>query len=281
MRASRIIGILALLVLALPLMAAGGNRPLDTFAVYEDWTNPNGTIRSDRWRGAEVAGGQEITRKVRAGHLAMRFRMEGFTTSDVGFTEGANILAATNPTQITQMAADAKIKSYETHECVTNPRLTRVRTIRVEIIKFNDGASTGPNDRTGDYLGRVQVVRDSDSTDPPDVLQAIGSVHRCQNADCSDVKRFGGDNPLGPVNVGKAHQVRVTWDQANHRFLFGLNTNADVPVPYTASDSKAAVHPSATIEQRDTPANCTSGRIVTDSTNRVYKVYTNPGAVIP
>ena len=282
MRTTRIVWILALLVAALPLVAARGNSPREAFAVYEDWSNPSQRIRSDRWRGSEVAGGQEITRKIaKSLHLNMRYRMEGFTSSDVGFAEGANILSASNPTQITQMAADAKIKSYETHECVTNPRLTRVRTIRLDIIKFNDGSSPGPSDRTGDMLGRVQVVRDSDSPDPPDVLQAVGSVHRCQNADCSDQRRFGGDNPLGPVNVGKTHQVRVIWDKANHQFLFGLNANADVAVPYTQNDSAPAVFPSATLEQRATPANCTSGRIVTDSTNRVYKVYTNASAIIP
>jgi hypothetical protein len=279
MRATRIIGIIGLAVAALPLIAARGSSPREAFAVYEDWSNL--TIRSDRWRGSEVAGGQEIVRKVRNLHLAMRYRMEGFINSDVGFAEGANILSTSNPTQITQMAADAKIKSYETHECATNPRLTRVRTIRLDIVKFNDGGSTGPTDRTGDYIGRVQVVRDSDATDPPEILQAVGSIHRCQNADCSDQKRFGGDNPLGPVTVGKAHQVRVTWDKPNHQFLFGLNTNADVAVPYTASDSAPAVLPSATLEQRATPANCTSGRIVTDSTNRVYKVFTNASAIIP
>jgi hypothetical protein len=280
MRLTRVIGIIGLIVAMLPLMGAR-NTPRAVFAVYEDWSNLSQTIRADRWRGSEVAGGQEITRKVKNLHLNMRYRMEGFTNSDTGFADGANILSTTNPTQITQMAADAKIKSYETHECATNPRLTRVRTIRLEIIKFNDGSSTGPSDRTGDHLGRVQVVRDSDSTDPPEILQVVGSIHRCQNADCSDQKRFGGDNPLGPVTVGKQHQVRVIWDQANHQFLFGLNTNADVAVPYTASDSAPAVQPEATLSQRATPANCTSGRIVTDSTNRVYKVYTNAGAIIP
>jgi hypothetical protein len=278
MRLTRVIGIIGLVVAALPLIAAR-NAPRDAFAVYEDWSKP--TIRSDRWRGSEEPGGQEITRKVKNLHLGMRYRMEGFINSDTGFADGASILSTTNPTQITQMAADAKIKKYETHECAANPRLTRVRTIRLEIIKFNDGSSTGPTDRTGDHLGRVQVVRDSDSPDPPEILQAIGSIHRCQNPDCSDQKRFGGEHPLGPVSVGKLHQVRVIWDKPGHQFLFGLNTNADVPIPSTVSDSAPAVFPSATVEQRATPANCTSQRIVTDSTNRVYKVYTNPAAIIP
>lgn len=279
MRATRVIGIVGLVVAALPLIAARGPSPREAFAVYEDWTNL--TIRSDRWRGSEQAGGQEIVRKVRHMHLAMRYRMEGFTNTDIGFADGRNTLSTSNPAQITQFAADAKVTAVTTMECATNPRLTRTRALRLQIVKFNDGASTGPTDRTGDMMGRVQVVRDSDSLDPPDVLQVDGSVHRCQNADCSDVKRFGGTNSLGPVNVGAKFQVRVIWDKANKQFLFGLNTNADVPVPYTQNDALPAVAPAATLDQDNTPANCTSGRIVTDSANRVFVVYTNASAVIP
>jgi len=279
MRAMKIIWIAGLVAAALPLIAARGVSSRDAFTVYEDWTNP--TLRSDRWRGSEQAGGQEIVRKVRRLHLAMRYRMEGFTSTDIGFTNGGNTLATTNPTQITQLAADAKVTAITTVECATNPRLTRTRALRLQIVKFNDGASTGSTDRTGDMMGRVQVVRDSASVDPPDVLQVEGSVHRCENADCSDVKRFGGMHALGPVNVGAKFQIRVSWDKANKQFLFGLNSNADVPVAYTQSDALPAVAPAATLSQVSTPANCTGGPIVTDSANRVYLVYTNPSAVIP
>jgi hypothetical protein len=267
-------------VAALPLIAARGPSPREAFAVYEDWTNL--TIRSDRWRGSEQGGGQEIVRKVRHLHLAMRYRMEGFTSTDIGFAIGGNTLATANPGQITQLAADAKVAAITTMECAANPRLTRTRALRLQIVKFNDGASTGPTDRTGDMMGRVQVVRDSDSLDPPDVLKVDGSVHRCQNADCSDVKRFGGMHNLGPVNVGAKFQIRVIWDKANKQFLFGFNTNADVPVPYTQNDALPAVAPAATLDQVSTPANCTTGGpIVTDSANRVFVVYTNSSAIIP
>jgi hypothetical protein len=253
----------------------------EAFGVYEDWSNPNGTIRSDRWRGSEDAGGQEILRKVRRLHLNMRFRLEGATNAgNTGFIDSANILGTTNPTQITEMAAEAKIKVLTVGECAANPTITRARGLRLDMVKFNDGRSTGPKDRTGDYAGRVLAFRDGDSTDAPDVLRVEGSIHVCDNADCSSRTRKG-TVQLGTTSVGATFQIRVIWDQPGHRFLFGLDANPDAPKTYTASDSAPAVLPSATLDVRHTAANCTAGAIVTEASTRVYKVQTNVSAIIP
>jgi hypothetical protein len=253
----------------------------EPFGTYEDWSNPNETIRSDRWRGSEEAGGQEVVRKVRHLHLNMRFRLEGTTNAgNTGFIDSANVLATTNPALIDEIAGDAKVKSLTVTECAANPRITRARAFRLEIIKFNDGRSTGPADRTGDYAGRVLAFRDSDSTDPPDVLHVEGSIHVCDNADCSSRSRKG-TVQLGTVTVGTTFQLRVIWDKPNKRFLFGLDANPDLPKVYTASDAAAAVLPSATVDVRHTAANCTAGAVVTDAITRVYQIQTNTSAIIP
>ena len=259
MRATmRLIGISGLIAGAVVLLAPelGQAKAIrqEAFGVYEDWSNPSQTIRSDRWRGSEDPGGQEILRKVRNLHLNMRFRLEGAKNAgNTGFIDSANILGTTNPTQITEMAADAKVKSLTVGECAANPTITRARGLRLDMVKFNDGRSTGPNDRTGDYAGRVLVFRDGDSTDAVGVLRAEGSIHVCDNADCSSRTRKG-TAQLGTTAVGAKFQIRVIWDQAGHRFLFGLDANPDVPKTYTASDSAPAVLPSATMDVRHTAA---------------------------
>jgi hypothetical protein len=280
----RLMGILGLVAGSVLLLAPQPGQTKasrEAFGIYEDWSNPNGTIRSDRWRGAEDPGGQEIVRKVRNLHLSMRFRLEGATNAgNTGFIDSANILGTTDPTLITEMAADAKIKFLTVGECAANPTITRARGLRLDMVKFNDGRSTGPTDRTGDYAGRVLVFRDGDSTDAPGVLHAEGSIHVCDNADCSTRTRKG-TVQLGTTAVGKSFQIRVIWDQPGHRFLFGLDGNPDMPKTYTASDSAAAVLPSATLDVRHSAANCTAGAIVTDASTRVYKVQTNASAIIP
>jgi hypothetical protein len=274
-------GLAALAILLFAPLQGQAKMSQQAFGVYEDWSNPSETIRSDRWRGSEDPGGQEITRKVRNQHLNLRFRLEGATKAgNTGFIDAANILGTTNPTQITEMAANAKIKSLTVGECVANPGISRARGLRLEIVKFNDGRSTGPNDRTGDYAGRVLVFRDGNSVDAPGVLQVEGSVHVCDNADCSSRTRKG-TKQLGTTTVGAKFQIRVIWDQAGHQFLFGLDKNPDESRPYTASDSAPAVLPSATIDVRHTAANCTAGAIVTDATTKVYDVLTNSSAIIP
>jgi hypothetical protein len=282
MRAMRLIRISVLVAVAVLLFApmpGQAKMSREAFGVYEDWTNP--TIRSDRWRGSEDPGGQEITRKVARMHLNMRFRLEGATNAgNTGFIDSANILGTTNPTQITEMAADAKVKSLTVGECAGNPTITRARGLRLDMVKFNDGRSTGPTDRTGDYAGRVLAFRDGDSTDPAGILHVEGSIHVCDQADCSTRTRKG-TVQLGTVTVGKTFQIRVTWDQPNHQFLFGLDANADMPKKYQATDTAPAVLPSATIDVRHTAANCTAGAIVTEAVTKVYQIQTNASAIIP
>jgi hypothetical protein len=284
MRVIGIAGLVAgavLLVSPMPGQAKPRQASHEPFGTYEDWSNPNETIRSDRWRGAEDAGGQEIMRKVRHLHLNMRFRLEGATNAgNTGFIESANILATTDPTLIDQIAGDARVKSLTVTECAANPRITRVRPFRLEIVKFNDGRSTGPTDRTGDYAGRVFASRDGDSTDAPGVLRVEGSLHVCDNADCSSRTRRG-TVQLGTVTVGATFQLRVIWDKPNKRFLFGLDANPDQPQTYTASDSAAAVLPSATVDMRHSAASCTAGAVVIDAITRVSKIQTNTSAIIP
>lgn len=283
----RVIGITTVILGSMLLVSAvpGHSKPvrpgIEAFGTYEDWSNPGDTIRSDRWRGSEDPGGQEVMRKVRHLHLNMRFRLEGATNAgNTGFIDSANVMATTNPAMINEIAGDAKVKSLTVTECAANAGITVARPFRLEIIKFNDGRSTGPTDRTGDYAGRVFARRDADSVDPPGVLRVEGSIHVCDNPDCSSRTRKG-TVQLGTATVGTTFQLRVTWDQANKQFLFGLDANPDMPKTYTASDAAPAAVPSATVDVRHTAANCTAGAVVTDSTTRVYKIQTNVSAIIP
>ena len=158
---------------------------------------------------------------------------------------------------------------------------TRARPARLLMEKFNDGTQSVPGNKIGDYLAGVQARRDGSSANPTGVLDVEGFVNRCTNASCSTSTSVI-SNVLGTtVSVGQSFTLRLKWDQPNHQFLFGLDSLADVALPYAASDTAPANTTFVNTSLFHTTANCTAGAIVVDSTTLVGTVKTNSSAVIP
>jgi hypothetical protein len=130
---------------------------------------------------------------------------------------------------------------------------------------FNDGSSTGPGDRTGDYNARVQAVRRSNSADPVGILRLEGRITRCQNAACSTEQQIVPPKDLGVTTpIGVAFAMRLIWDAPNNQFLAGANANANVALKYTANDALPAIQRSAGIEIRNSTATCVAGATEAD-----------------
>jgi hypothetical protein len=270
--------LLAVCVLLWPLSV----HALEEFGVYEKW-KPKPTLRSDRWRGDEDFGGQEVARTVQGKTLLMRYRVEGFLEdSPSGSHAAVNRLNFANPTSITQIAAGFTIDSLTLTPCAANNAgaATRARPAQILLGRFNDGL--GGAGRTGDHFAGIQAFRDGSSQDLEGVLRVIGFLNRCPNADCTNASGIAGSPvELGTVNVGDTFTLQMVWDKPGKQFLFRLNGGAEESLPYTASDSKEAVLPFANINESHTAADCHDAPTVIDSTIRVRKVRTNSSARIP
>ena len=260
----------------------------ESFGVYETWTST--FIRSDRWRGDEDFGGQEVAREVNysINILEMRYRLGGFivpSTTPSGSFFAEHRLSFTHPTSITEIAATFTVWDLTLTPCAANNAgsATRARPARILLARFNDGsgnAATG--NRTGDHFGGIQAQRAGSSADPPGVLQVIGFINRCDNANCSSSTTLPGFVTLGTVNVGStSFTLQMIWDKPNKQFLFSLNGGTQHAVTYTASDSAEAILPFANINQRLIVANCHVARARADTTTIVGTVLTNSSAVIP
>ena len=131
------------------------------------------------------------------------------------------------------------------------------------------------------FLGGVQAFRDGSSADPAGVLKVVGFVNRCTNASCGTQTTVSSNTLSTTVSVGQTFTLRLKWDPAGNRFLFGLDNGSDVALPYAASDAAPANNPFAQIAVNHSTANCTAGAVDIDSTATVGTVKTNTSAVIP
>lgn len=262
---------------------APGQATHEGFGVYEDWSAAN--VRGDRWRGGEAANGQEVVRKVAgapdARQLTMRLRREGDTDSDTGRNTSGNLINLTQAAAVDQIKADLVVTNVAVSQCAANPTSSKARLV-VTMTSFNDGASTGSTDRTGDYIALVQAFRRSDSADPAGTLKVEAQVSRCLNASCSDEEQIVNPVDLGiSLTVGSPFTLKLIWDAPNNRFLAGVSSIANVPLPYAASDSNPAIRPAASIQVSNSSANCTAGPTEADLTAAVRRVRTNVSAVVP
>ena len=279
MRRKRCAAVLVLLglLLALPMSAGAGHEP---FAVFEDWSSA--TLRSDRWIGTADPG-QELVREVGAGALTMRYRREHLSDVNQGAPFFSSRISAVNPFAIDQFQVTARVRHVEVKGCDANPTPSTVRALAVDFAKFNDlpGGST-PGNATGDYNARIEVLRRSDSLDPPKVLTVRGIVFRCNVPGCGQVSVIGLVE-LGQVRVNEKFRLRLIWDEAGGRFLVGLDDGPNVPLPYVVTTLQPPGNPFATIRIQHLPANCTDaagGPTVGDATVQVLEVLTNSSAVV-
>ncbi len=148
--------------------------------------------------------------------------------------------------------------------CAANPTASRVRPMRLKMGTFNDGSSTGPGDKTGDHFALLSAFRDSNSGDPPGVLQVGAAIRRCDNSPCSTAHDVVAPTLLPQtVAVGTKATLRMIWDPPNDQFLFSVGANPNVPLSYApASDAAPAVQPFGSISLGGTTANCTADPVV-------------------
>ena len=198
-----------------------------------------------------VCGGFSVTENcatdVVAGNLHLARGMTGNNDTDTGQNYGQGTVFFLNPVGIKSIATDIFVLDISEVTCAANPDFGGHADIIARF--FNAGDGTQDDDVGASiFIGRA-------ASDPKGQL-SIGANYF-----------HGGDFshfiPLGTVNIGTPITARVTWDQANHRFLYSwTNKLTHVTTPgvltYNLSDTTPAADPEKHLDVEIFPANCTT-----------------------
>jgi hypothetical protein len=227
-------------------------KPYDTFEV--------GPINPDKWVGFQ--SGSEVREAARTiiqdpegRHLRIFDRSYGETASDAGTSFGGFAFAFRNPSTITAIGATVQVRNIKSTGCPSNPAPT-LATADIFGNFFNVGTPV-PGSRVGDVFAVVEVVRLSNSTDPPGVLRVDAVVIQCLDVDCSN-RTLLSFTPLGTVTTGQWVRLLMQWDQANHQFIFQRGRQTPVIVPYAVSDTAEPGFQLKDLEVIQFVANCTA-----------------------
>lgn len=245
-------------------LVLGYPAPSDAqLVLYDDFSSR--VIDPAKWFGTAATGGPanpttEVTRRIRLGKLQLRLNQYGLTTSDSGTSGGQYRLAIHDPVPITTLQARVIVRRAEADVCPTNTAAVARSRARVVGAFFNDGSSTGPGDRTGDIIAGVQKVADAAQGN---LIQAF--IARCPNASCS---------PSGTTLVfqdfvrtwaaNQAHALTVTWEAANHQFVYSVKPvvgkSETITLPYSQSDADPPATNFKQLDVNNAAANCNGSR---------------------
>jgi hypothetical protein len=219
------------LAVVLGVLLSGALTPAAAqLAPYEDWAAER--IDPARWRPLSIPStAYEVVRLITNGQLQHAVRVYGRPRDDLGTQAATNALGFAQGS-FTAVQWDTAVHGYLLQGCATPGAQPSALQVDLVMLLFNDGSSPAPGDRTGHVETLVRLVRRSDSVDPPEVVQAIGLVTRCNVPDCG-TRDVLGEVGLGPVLVGQVHTFLMLWD--SFRGLIEFRKNADPPVPVAYS----------------------------------------------
>ena len=186
-------------------------------------------------------------------------RWYSLTNSYVGIALGVYGLEFKNPGPVTAIRARMQVLSAVSKACLTNPSPT-IAQARLMGFFFNVVPAT--NGLTDAVLAQVAVQRRSNSADPANVFEVVGSVLQCLDFDCVNANPLGlplGTVLLGKVTVGQWVKVLVQWDEANDQFIFQRDNQAQKFVSYAGvTDTDPTAVPIKGLGVTNLVPNCTS-----------------------
>ncbi len=227
-----------------------------TFSLYDDFTV--GAIDPTRWSGANGGrGGLETVILATGGALLVGNSTYGGIGTDAGRPIGRTRIQLTNtgaPGNLRALGASVTMLAAASQDCATNPDTGRAR-MQVRGMFFNDGASTGPGDATGDVGAGVQVVRDANGSDFIEWF-----VFRCEDPTCDIDSSVGDGTFTTNWTLGVPNFLFVLWDPANDQFVFGADAEL-VASPYVLADAGAPIEnfPPNILGTRHSAENCAVG----------------------
>ena len=228
--------------------SAVGLKLYDNFSgVFLDptkWTMP--------WQCGAPA--MECVRDIESGQLRLRVRGYGATNSDSGTqfsSSGVNLVNSS----ATDISTQVTVRNASPQDCPTNSGVSHSQALLFGNF-FNDGSGNSAND----VEAFLQLDRQTPNQPPQNM--GVGGFLYYQG-------QFFGNVDLGPVSVGDQVTVELRWDQPNHQFIVSLNdpvrhVTHQQAMPYSISDTTAAVNQFKALSANVFPANCTAASASAD-----------------
>jgi len=122
-------------------------------------------------------------------------------------TSSRNRLRPTNQNAVTAMQGDVTVTAFQSTNSYVDAQLDGAF--------YNDGASTGGTDATGNVRGFMRISSTNGGS-----LTAEFHTYRCSDPQCNSGLTFFSDG-LGTVNVGETHTLKLIWDGS--AFTYGMD----------------------------------------------------------
>jgi hypothetical protein len=222
--------VLALLTILLPQASVAQLKLYDNFS--------SGRINPSKWIGepASLAGGSDQDRREVSIGLCgkgenRRLQMSQTSYSAIPDSNGSSGvgfgLGFAQPSQVKAVSFTLAVDEMEVVDCGSN---SSSGTVGFFGDYFNPTGAT--NGQTGDIVASIAVTRFSQTGD----LDVGATVSQCQDAQCNGQTTIGFQD-LGFVKAGSTNRFSAIWDQPNHQFIFRLNNNPQIAVPYAMPDT--------------------------------------------
>lgn len=226
--------------------------------LYDDF---NGKfINPDKWLGQDFGftevDRREQVREIKGNALRLASRLYGDPLTAVGSRNGGSRVRFSHPELVTTIRAELRATEVDLLGCSAQAPASARAT--VQGFFFNDGSSTGPNDRTGEVSAGISIGSSSAVADPPGVLTVTAFAFHCSNAQCSSATSLGGAL-LGSVLLKEKTSVALAWDQTASQFVFQFGNQLPVSIGYSFATVNPPAVDSKIIDVSNSVRNCGSG----------------------
>jgi hypothetical protein len=221
---------LALLTILLPRTTVAQLKLYDNFS--------SSRINPSKWIGepASLVGGSDQDRREVSiglsgaeGNRRLQILQTSYSaiTDDDGSSGIGFGLGFVQPGKVKAVSFTLAVDKLRVVDCGSNPSFG---TVGFFGDYFNPtGATDG---QTGDIVASIGVTRFSRTG----TLDVGASISQCQDAQCNGQTTIASQD-LGFVKAGSTNTLSATWDQPNHQFVFSLNNDPPIALPYTMPDS--------------------------------------------
>ena len=244
--------------------------------IFDPFTGPK--IDPSKWHGFEDSGdtgtgNTETSRSIQNGQFQMSLTSYGATSSNSGQAGFASTrLRLNNPGGLSVLVVQATVTQATAQACAANTSPSEAR-VRLLGAFFNDGSSTGPNDRKGDVLAEMQMLVDSQSGNIFDL-----TVFRCLDSQCASTSVLGSVQFITTWVIGQKRMIVLAWDAPNNRFQGFVDFQQPNQEMHNVSygglaDANPPVFDLKGLAITTVMANCTAGRTMSQMTTLFDNFY--------
>jgi hypothetical protein len=247
-----------------PTSWAQKQQPASSLHLYDTFNQK--FIDPAKWSSVWQCGppALDCVREIQNDHLRLGIRAYGATDSNSG-TQFAGSSVNLTASSVTDIAAQVVVRKSSSQDCATNSGVAHSQVLIYGAF-FNGGGGTASDDV------QAYLQLDRYATDAPGAVE-VGGFLQYQG-------QFFGNIDLGPVNLGEQVVVELQWNQPAHQFIARLSrpasgTKVELSMPYTISDTAAAVAPFKSLSANVFPANCAGSSAAADLDVLFDRVKTN------